>query len=56
MVFLRAIIVPTLPQTNMETHIDPFKGAVVFLGPFLGFHVSFREGIPSCGSCNSEEE
>ena len=35
----------TLPQTNMETHIAPFKGTVVCIGPFLGFHVSFREGI-----------
>ena len=33
----------TLPQTNMETHIAPFKRTVVFIGPFLGFHVSFRE-------------
>ena len=25
--------------------IFPFRGAVVFIGPFLGFHVSFRECI-----------
>ena len=24
----------------METHITPFKGTVVFIGPFLGFHVN----------------
>ena len=27
----------TLPQTNMETHIAPFKGTLVFIGPFFGF-------------------
>ena len=41
----------TLPQTNMETNIAPFKRTVVFIGPFWGFHVSFREGI-YCSSCN----
>ena len=35
----------TLPETNMETHIVTFRGTVVFTGPFLGFHVSFRECI-----------
>ena len=34
-----------LPQTNMETHMAPFKGTVVFIGPFLGFHVSLQKGI-----------
>ena len=34
---------PTLPQTNMETHIAPFLVTVVFKGPLLGFHVSFQE-------------
>ena len=36
----------TLPETNMETHlrIAHLKGTVVCTGPFLGFHVSFREG------------
>ena len=34
----------TLPQTSMETHIAPFfRGTVVFIGPLLGFHVSFQE-------------
>ena len=37
---------PTLPQTNMETHIVPFRRTVVFTGPFFGFHVSFRECKP----------
>ena len=33
----------------METHIAPFKGPVVFIGLFVGFHVSFREGRgPAC--------
>ena len=30
----------TLAQTNMEPH---FRGTVVFIGPLLGFHVSFQE-------------
>ena len=27
----------------METHIAPFRRTVVFIGPLLGFHDSFRE-------------
>ena len=34
----------TLPQTNMETRIVyPLRRTVIFIGPFLDFHVSFRE-------------
>ena len=31
----------------MEAHRAPFRGTVVFIGPFLGFHVSFQEYIIS---------
>ena len=35
----------SLLQTNMETPIAPlFEGAMVCIGPFGGFHVSFRGG------------
>ena len=27
----------TFSRTNMETHLLPFIGTVVFIGPFLGF-------------------
>ena len=27
----------------METHIAPFRRTVVFMGPLLGFRLSFRE-------------
>ena len=38
-------MVITLSQTSMETHlVSPlFRRTVIFIGPFWGFHVSFRE-------------
>ena len=33
-----------LSQIHMDTHMALFKGTVVFIGPFRGFHVSFRKG------------
>ena len=44
----------TLPQTNMETHIVPFRRTVVFIGLLLGFHVSFSKAAnpePSLAFC-----
>ena len=35
-------IVTIVPKTNMETDTVPFGRTVVFVGPFLGCHVSFR--------------
>ena len=31
------------PQTNRKPIQSPFRRTVVLIGPFLGFHVSFRE-------------
>ena len=30
-------------QANMETNLAHFRGTIVFVGPLLGFHVSFQE-------------
>ena len=34
------------PKLTWKPIWPPFKRTVVFIGPFLGFHVSFREGRP----------
>ena len=31
------------PKLTWKPFGSPFRGTVVFIGPFLGFHVSFRE-------------
>ena len=38
------------PKLTWKPIKPPLKRTVVFIGPFLGFHVSFREGIlMTCG-------
>ena len=44
--FLGPLTLNALPQTYMEIHRAPFQGTVIFIEPFLGFHVRFREGSP----------